>query len=87
MEKRYSIRFKPSAERELKDLSRKEQIRIAKRISDLADEPRPFGSKKLSGEENFYRIRSGDYRVIYQIQDRILLVLVVKIAHRREAYG
>lgn len=70
----------------MKNLPKIEQRRIVKRIEILAVEPRPFGAKKLSGEENLYRIRSGDYRIIYQIQDKILLVLVVKIGHRREVY-
>ncbi len=86
LEKRYSIRFKPSAERQLKDLPEKERIRIARKIGDLAADPRLFGSEKLAGEESLYRIRSGDYRVIYQIQDKFLMILVVKIGHRKEIY-
>ena len=52
----------------------------------LAENPRPHGIKKLVGEDDTYRIRVGAYRILYQIQDEILLVLVVKIAPRREAY-
>ena len=52
----------------------------------LANDPRPPGCDKLAGVENLYRIRVGDYRVVYQIRDEMLLVLVVKIGHRREVY-
>jgi len=52
----------------------------------LANNPRPFGSDKLAGPEELYRVRVGDYRIVYQIQDEALLVLVVKIGHRREVY-
>ena len=54
--------------------------------SYLADNPRPRGVEKLEGRENRYRIRVGDYRVIYEIHDEVLLVLVVRIGHRREVY-
>ncbi|WP_420485309.1 type II toxin-antitoxin system RelE family toxin [Iningainema tapete] len=60
------------------------QERIQTRINELATEPRPNGVKKL--EDDLYRIRVGDYRVIYQIQDDILLVNVVKVSHRSKAY-
>lgn len=52
----------------------------------LAENPRPIGSEKLTGSEDLHRIRVGDYRILYQIQDDALLVLVVKIGHRREVY-
>jgi mRNA interferase RelE/StbE len=55
-------------------------------INALADNPRPPGVQKLSAEDNVYRLRAGDYRVLYQIVDRQLLVLVVRVRHRREVY-
>ena len=55
-------------------------------ILALAENPRPPGCLKLSGEESLWRIRVGDYRVVYQVQDAVLLVLVVKLGHRREIY-
>ena len=61
------------------------RYRIDLRLLVLADDPRPVGVKKLHGQDR-YRIRVGDYRVIYQIEDEVLLVLVVEIAHRREVY-
>ena len=62
------------------------QKRIDTRIRVLSENPRPSGIKKLAGDENLYRLRVGDYRIIYQIQDKALLVLVIKISHRREVY-
>ena len=61
--------------------------RLEEAISGLGEEPRPQGARKLQGVEDLYRIRVGDYRVIYQIQDKALVVLVVKIGHRGEVYG
>jgi len=60
--------------------------RIDARIQSLADNPRPPGVEKLGGEERLYRVRVGDYRVVYSIEDDVLLVLVVRIGHRGEVY-
>lgn len=81
----YRIEIKKSAGKELRKIKRKDQERIIERIRGLAKNPRPPGSKKLSGEEK-YRIRQGDYRILYQIFDDVVLVAVVKIAHRRDVY-
>ncbi|MBL8075381.1 MAG: type II toxin-antitoxin system RelE/ParE family toxin [Nitrospira sp.] len=62
------------------------QQRLKSRLDSLATTPRPHGSEKLSGVEQLYRIRVGDYRVIYAVEDNRLLVLVVKVGHRREEY-
>lgn len=67
-------------------LSQELQDRIQTKIDDLAIEPRPNGVKKLQGEENSYRIRVGDYRVIYDIFDDVLLVSVVDVGHRSKVY-
>ena len=56
------------------------------RIDRLVENPRPVGAIKLAGEEGVYRLRSGDYRILYTLQDNLLLVLVLKIGHRREVY-
>jgi mRNA interferase RelE/StbE len=69
----------------LAGLPRHAQEAIRDRVDSLADNPRPPSCKHLKGAD-LYRVRAGDYRVIYQIQDNILLVLVVKIGHRREVY-
>ncbi|NJL10721.1 MAG: type II toxin-antitoxin system RelE/ParE family toxin [Calothrix sp. SM1_7_51] len=67
-------------------LSQDLQDRIQADIDELANEPRPSGVKKLKGEENSYRIRVGDYRVVYEIYDDILLISIVKVKHRTEVY-
>jgi mRNA interferase RelE/StbE len=83
----YKIEFRPAALRDLKSLPREILQKVSEKISALADNPRPVGVEKLSGsEENFYRIRIGDYRVLYTIQDKILLILIIKVRHRREVY-
>ena len=83
----YRVEFAPRAEREFKKLTRPVQVRLKTRIDALAEEnPRPKGVERLSGEEPLYRIRGGDYRVIYAIGDEVLLVLVVRVGHRRDVY-
>ena len=82
----YRIRFAPSARRQLEDLPRKVQQRIAAHVDPLAVSPRPRGSIKLEGEDDLYRIRVGKYRVIYAIRDEELIVLVLRVGHRRDVY-
>jgi mRNA interferase RelE/StbE len=82
----YTIKFSRRAERDFRDLPKSVQLKLVPKIDSLADEPRPRGVKKLEGEEELYRIRVGDYRVIYQVQDKALIVLVIKIADRKEVY-
>jgi mRNA interferase RelE/StbE len=79
------IRMKKTARKELRALEKRTQIRIAKALRPLRSNPRPPGSVKLKGRDE-YRIRVGDYRVIYEIQDDVLIVLLVKIAHRSNVY-
>ncbi|HEY1693174.1 MAG TPA: type II toxin-antitoxin system RelE/ParE family toxin [Polyangiaceae bacterium] len=81
----YEVRFKPSAAKELAKLPAEVRRRIAPRIDALATTPRPPGAEKLVGEEA-WRIRVGDHRVVYTIEDRVLVVLVVHIGNRREIY-
>ncbi len=82
----YRIEFTPKAYRQFVDLPRKAQARLDLQIEALAANPRPHGVKKLSGEENLYRIRWGDYRVVYQVREKDRIVLIAKIGHRREVY-
>lgn len=82
----YAVLLAPAAERQLKAFDKPLQQRIARRLARLGDHPRPPGVEKLEGEDDLYRVREGDYRVIYTIQDRQLIVLVVKIGHRKEVY-
>jgi mRNA interferase RelE/StbE len=82
---KYKITIKKSAAKELEAIPKKDLQRIIKRIQALADNPRPTGSKKLSGKER-YRIRQGDYRIAYPIEDKQSLIDIFKIGHRREIY-
>jgi mRNA interferase RelE/StbE len=82
----YSILLAPPAERQLKALAESVQKRIVKRLKSLRENPRPQGAKKLAGEDDLYRVREGDYRIIYTIQDKELILLVVKIGDRKEVY-
>lgn len=79
--------LKPAAEHEFKKLPRDVQERIAPIIGGLANNPRPSGAKKLQGEDDLYRVRSGDYRVVYQVTDKALVILVVRIRHRKDVYS
>jgi mRNA interferase RelE/StbE len=81
----YSVVIKRSAANELEDVPRKDRVRIIERIQALASEPRPAGAEKLAGNDK-YRIRQGTYRVVYEIDDKIVVVTVVKVAHRRDVY-
>lgn len=82
----YEIVFSPAAAKNLGELPRQIQQRIDEKIISLTQAPRPFGSIKLKGADDLYRFRVGDYRVIYEIVDDKLLVLIIKIAHRKEVY-
>ena len=83
---RYELLIKPSALRELEGVgSRKDRRRIVRRITDLGADPRPPGCEKLSGQPR-YRVRQGDYRVLYEVDDERRLVTVTKVGHRREVY-
>jgi mRNA interferase RelE/StbE len=81
----YRLLVKPSAVKEIEALPRQDRPRIVARISSLALDPRPPGCEKLSGRDQ-YRLRQGDYRILYEIQDLELVVVVVKVGHRREVY-
>jgi len=82
----YEIQFKSSAWKAFKKLQGETRGRVAEAIWALGDNPRPHGSVKLAGQRDLYRIRVGDYRVIYEIQEKALVVLIVKVGHRKDAY-
>ena len=82
----YELEIKSSARKELAALPDQVQRRIDAAILSLTERPRPRGAVKLAGRDNLWRVRAGDYRIIYRIEDDRLVVLVVRIAHRREAY-
>ncbi|MFO0828728.1 MAG: type II toxin-antitoxin system RelE/ParE family toxin [Phycisphaerales bacterium] len=84
---RYELLIKPSAGRELARLGTKQdRQRIVTAIRGLAEQPRPVGCEKLAGADDLYRIRIGDYRVVYEILDAELVITVVKVGHRRDVY-
>jgi mRNA interferase RelE/StbE len=82
---RYEIRFRKSVAKDLAPIPTRDAQRIIAVIGKLADDPRPPQSKKLSGSDK-YRLRCGVYRVLYEIQDDVLVVCVVKVGHRKEVY-
>ncbi len=82
----YTVKLTPAAQRDLDRLQGDPYRRVMRRLAALASAPRPPGVEKLAGLDNTYRIRVGDWRVIYSIKNKVLLVLVLKIGHRREVY-
>ncbi|MGB9204665.1 MAG: type II toxin-antitoxin system RelE/ParE family toxin [Terriglobales bacterium] len=82
----YTIEFTASALREFKALERAVQRRIAAHINELAQHPFAPGLKKLQGGQDLYRIRVGDYRVIYRVEGKRVAIVVIKIGHRRDVY-
>ena len=82
----YQVELTRSAEKDLKRIDKSQVATIFRGLEDFADDPRPHGVKKLSGADRIYRIRVGDYRVVYEIEDDVLLVLVIRVAHRKDVY-
>lgn len=82
----YSIEFTPAAERELKALPKPIQTQIGRRIDRLAADPRPPGVEKIKGEDALYRVRQGNYRILYTVHDKKLTIIIVKVGDRKEVY-
>jgi mRNA interferase RelE/StbE len=82
----YKIEITSSAHHHLRNLSNPNRQRIHEAIEQLSQNPRPYGVKKMQGEVNFYRIRVGDYRILYIIDDSAKLICVMRIMHRENAY-
>jgi len=82
---KYNILIKPSAVKEIENIPRKDRLRIIQKIQGLANNPRPQGCEKLTGEDR-YRIRQRVYRIVYSVADRELHIIVVKVGHRRDVY-
>ena len=82
---KYRITIKKSAAKELEDIPNKDLQKIVRRIQSLAQNPRPRGPQKVSGQEQ-YRVRQGNYRIVYSIEDEGSILDIVKIGHRREIY-
>ncbi|MFT4260457.1 type II toxin-antitoxin system RelE family toxin [Microbacterium sp.] len=83
----YQVEFTAAAAKEVRKLDAQIRRRILAGIAELEREPRPHGVRKLAGYENAWRLRVGDYRVLYEISDEKVLVTVVRVAHRRDVYG
>jgi mRNA interferase RelE/StbE len=83
----YKVVIKKSAAKELEDVpGKKDRQRLVEGIRALAENPRPVGAQKLSGARDKYRIRQGNYRVLYEIEDEVLIVHIVKVGDRKEIY-
>ena len=82
----YKVELTRSAEKDLRRIDKRYISRIFAAVESLEEEPRPVGCTKLSGSDHTYRIRVGSYRVIYEIEDDRLVVLVIKIGHRKDVY-
>ena len=82
----YKIEFAPAAARAFRKLTVDLQVRLGKAIDKLSTNPLPNGVKKLAGEDNLFRVRVGDYRIIYQIRSSELIILVLRVGHRKEIY-
>lgn len=81
----YRIVIKKSAAKEIERIAKNDRIRIIEKIKSLLQDPHPKGSKKLSGQEK-YRMRQGNYRILYQLIDDELIINVVKVGHRQDVY-
>lgn len=83
---RYAVEFRRSADKDLRRLAPTVQRRVLRAAETLANNPRPNGCRKLQGSENAFRIRVGDYRIIYTVDDVVLIVAIERVRHRREVY-
>ena len=81
----YSVGFRSGVRKDLRRIPSADVARIMERIAGLAEDPRPPGAEKLSTRDR-YRIRQGDYRIVYEIEDAVVTVWVVKVGHRRDVY-
>ena len=83
---RHSVEVSATAERQIRKLQRHDQVRVLRAVAALAADPRPRGSRKLTGFDDLWRIRVGVFRVLYSVEDRRLVVVVLKIGHRGDVY-
>lgn len=82
----YRVEVAPAAARQLRKLDPTARRRVQAAVELLAEQPRPGGAKKFAGGDGEWRVRTGDYRIVYEIHDDVLLVLVVAVGHRRDIY-
>ena len=83
---KYVIKFRPAVEKDIRHLPQKELIRIKRKIESLAENLPDRSTTKMKGNNNFHKIRVGDYRIVYEIHDDVLVMLVVKIGNRKDIY-
>ena len=82
----YEIQILKTAKREIAELAVPLRKRVGTAIDGLATEPRPHGVESIAGMTDYYRVRVGDYRIVYEVQDAVLIVTVTRVRHRREVY-
>ena len=82
----YHVEIKNSAAKEIAALPKRVQRRVFSIIEGLADKPRPQSVRKLTGSGDYYRLRVGDYRIVYHIEDDVLTVLIIRVGHRKDIY-
>ena len=82
----YTLEIEPRARRQIRALPRDVQQRITEALAQLAEQPRPPNAKRLIGHDHTYRLRLGRYRILYEVEDRIRVILVIEVGHRREVY-
>ena len=82
----YEIEISRTAEKQLRKLAEEDQLRVVRAVMALADQPRPRGARKLTGFDDVFRIRVGRFRVLYSVSDARLVILVLKIGHRKDIY-
>ena len=83
---RYEIEISRTAEKQLRRLPRADRIRVVRTMRALADDPFPRGSRRLSGYDDVFRVRTGRYRILYSVSERRLVIVVLKVGHRRDVY-
>lgn len=86
MESTYTVEMEPRAAKDLRSVPTRDQVRVLDRIASLADDPRPHGSEKLVGMTDAYRVRQGDYRIVYTIDEAVRIVTITRVGHRRDVY-
>ena len=83
---RYEIEISRTAERQMRRLPRADQTHVARTMLALADDPFPRGVRKLAGYDDVFRVRTGRYRILYSVSDRALVIVVLKVGHRKDVY-
>ena len=83
----YTVALDPAADRDLESIPARERNRITRKIVSLASDPRPIGVKKLRGKAKRWRVRAGDYRIVYDIRDDLQVIHVIRVRHRSKGYS